>query len=168
MGFKSGDCAGQDISWRTSCSSLLKCASGRVSKYALGHYLASLTHKLRSKLERVMLQYAVITGLIQFSIQNKSLTLRFVKALHTITEPALCFTIDDIKGYSSFTNSSPHRDSPIWTKDFKLWLVSLNDFFPMLYCSVFVRLGLLETFWHSFASLTVVSWLQFCYIGQFQ
>ena len=40
-----------------------------------------------------------------------------------------------------FTNSLPHIDPSIWAKDFELWFVSPKDFIPLLYCSIFVRLG---------------------------
>ena len=45
-------------------------------------------------------------------------------------------------GCNPFTNSSLY----IWPKDFELWFVSPKDFIPLLYCPVFVHLGLLEPF----------------------
>ena len=52
----------------------------------------------------------------------------------------------DIGGYISFTNSLPHIDPPIWSKDFEPWFISPKDFIPLLYCPVFERLGPLEPF----------------------
>ena len=71
------------------------------------------------------------------------------------------------RGCNSFTISSLNIDLPIWTKDFELWFLSLKDFILQPYCPVFVRLGPLEPFENCFVSSAVVSWQQFCNIGQF-
>ena len=52
----------------------------------------------------------------------------------------------DTGGCSSFTNSLPHIDPPIWPKDFELWFVSPKDFILILYCPVFACLGPLGPF----------------------
>ena len=52
----------------------------------------------------------------------------------------------DTGGCSFFTKSSQNIDLPIWSKDFKLWFVSPDDFILLLYCPVFVCLGPLEPF----------------------
>ena len=50
----------------------------------------------------------------------------------------------DTRYYRSFTNSSLYIDPLIWPKDFELWFLCSKDLIPLLYCSVFVRLGQLE------------------------
>ena len=40
----------------------------------------------------------------------------------------------DTGGCSTFTNSSPHIDPPIWPTDFELWFISPKNFIPLLYC----------------------------------
>ena len=50
----------------------------------------------------------------------------------------------DTGSCSSFTNSLPHINPPIWPKGFKHWFVSPKDFIPQLYCLVFMCLGSLE------------------------
>ena len=52
----------------------------------------------------------------------------------------------DTGGCSSFTNSSPHIDPPIWLKDFEHGFVSPKDFILLLYSPVFVGLGSLKIF----------------------
>ena len=98
MGFKSTDRAGQDIRWRTCCSSLL-----------------------------------------------------------------LMYFFCGLKGVACL---SPHIFPPIRPKDLKLWIVSPKDFIPLICCPAFVRIGQLEPFDMVWLSLLVVSWLQFCNIGQ--
>ena len=46
----------------------------------------------------------------------------------------------DVRGCSSFTNSSLLIDTPIWPKDFKLWFVCPKESILLFYCSVFVCL----------------------------
>ena len=96
-----------------------------------------------------LIQFALrLVQLANFSIGKKS-------SHHNRASPMLYGDL------SSFTNSSSHVDSSIWVKDFKHWFVCPKDFFPILYCPVFVHLGSLVPFWHCFASSTVVSWQQF-------
>ena len=110
--------------------------------------LSCLCTKPRLRRDRVMLQYAVIAGLIQFALHLVKIPDPAIgKSPHTLTEPRLCFMVGMIFGSCSFfTNSSPHIDPPIWPKDFELRFVILKDFIPLLYLLVYVRLGPLELF----------------------
>ena len=112
-----------------------------------------------------MLQYAMMAGLIQFALHLVKITYFAIgqSLLHHNGAFSMLYGWCDIWGCRSFTNSSPHGDSPIWSKEFKLRFVSPNDLIPLLYCPVFVRL---EPFWHCVTFSAVVSWLQFCHIGQ--
>ena len=128
------------------------------------HDYKSLTHKLCSRRDCVMLLYTVIVVLIQFAlhlVQIPNLTICKSPPHHNRTSSSWCNT----GGCSSFTNSSPHIDPPIYHKDFKLWFVNPKDFVPLLDCSVFVRLGPLEPFDRVLLPW-LVSWPQFCPIGQ--
>ena len=70
----------------------------------------SLSHKPRSRWDYVMLQYAVIGGLIQFAlllVQISNITIGKSNPHHDRASPMLyCWNC------SSFTNSSPHIDLP--------------------------------------------------------
>ena len=72
----------------------------------------------------------------------------------SITEPSQWFIFGVIQ------NSLQHIDPPIWPKDFLIQRT-------LFHCSI-VQFLLLFTwaFWHSFTSSTIVSWQQFCHIGQ--
>ena len=68
-----------------------------------------------------MRRYALITGLIQFAIQEAQIfDFEIDKSPHTITEPSPpCFLGGVIQSAAALsTNSSPHIDYPIWLKDF--------------------------------------------------
>ena len=74
--------------------------------------------------------------------------------------PRVCNCPPTITGFSSYltigviqgiTDLSPtlhctivYIDTLIWPKDFELWFLCSKDLIPLLYCSVFVRLGQLE------------------------
>ena len=151
MGFKSADWAGQDISWRMCCSSLLLKYlwqfSCMVCVVILQKY-NSLTHKPRSRWYRLILQHAVIAGLIQFTlhlvqipdfVNSKSIPLQNKASL-------ILYSWCDTERCGSFSNSSPHKDTTIWLKDFELLFVSRKDFIPLLYCPFFVHYGPMELF----------------------
>ena len=48
--------------------------------------------------------------------------------------------------HCSLTYSLSHIDPPILVQDFELWFVRPEDFIPLLYCPVFMYLGLLGPF----------------------
>ena len=126
------------------------------------HEFKSLSHKSHSRWDCMILQYAVIAGLIQFALHLVQIPDFAVGKCPTPHNRAssMFYGWCDTVGCCSFTNSLLHIDPPISLKDFELWYVSPKDFIPLLYCSVFVHL------WHCFTSSTVVSWQQFCHIGQ--
>ena len=105
------------------------CTSSRVYLYDLGHYFNRQTafHDATVCCD----SWSLTLDLVQFSVfvigqspppHNRA----------SFMLPCLCYT----GACSSFINSSPHIDLPIWPKDFELWFVS-----PLLYCLVFVCLG---------------------------
>ena len=112
------------------------------------HEYKSLTHKLCSRWDCMMLQYAVIAGLIQFALHlMQILDFAISKSPpHHNRHSSMLYGCYDTGGCSSFTNSLPHIDPPIWPKDFKLWFVSPKEFIPLLYWPVLVGLAPLETF----------------------
>ena len=86
------------------------------------HEYKSLNHKQCSRWDCEMLQYAVITGLIQFAlplIQNPDFVIE-KSPLHHNRVSSMPDGCRDTRGCSSFTNSSPHIDFSIWLKSFKL------------------------------------------------
>ena len=70
MGFKSSDCASQDINWTIWCSSLLLMYSRQSLQVnfevIILYEYKSLSHKSHSRWGCVMLQYTVRAGLIHF------------------------------------------------------------------------------------------------------
>ena len=108
----------------------------------------SLTHKLHSRWDCMMIQYAVIAGLIQFALHLEQIPIFTIGKNHAHHNTASSMLYDwcDTGGCSSFTNTSLHIDPPIWPKDFKLGIVSPKDFIPMFYCPVFEHLRPLEPF----------------------
>ena len=133
MRFKSADFAGQNISWGTCYSSLLLIYLWQGLFWVIIlHEYKSLTHKPRSRWDGVMLQYAVIAGLIQFvlylvQISDFAIGKRPLP-LHNRNTPML-YRYCDTKGGISFTNSLPQIDPPIRPKDFEHRFVSRKDLF---------------------------------------
>ena len=125
------------------------------------HEYKSLTHKLHFRWDGKMLQYVVITSLIQFALHLVHIPNFAISKCppHHNTASSMLYGRCDTEGCCSFTNSLLHIDTPIWAKDFELDSTAL---FSNLW--VLLPTG---PFWHCFASLTVVSWQQFCYTGQF-
>ena len=69
-----------------------------------------LSYKLCSRWDHVMLQYAVVAGLIQFVlllVQTPNFAIgKKKKKIHTITDPPPFFMVGVIQGFcTSFTNS---------------------------------------------------------------
>ena len=118
MGFKSSDCVGKDISWRTCCTSLL------------------LLYLWQNLLECFRSSSCMSTNTLQSTLQ-----------LGVIQVGCNEFTVCFLSKVSTF-DSSVQR--------------------TLFHCSVSSLCALWPTkiFWHSFTSLTVVSWQQFCHIGQ--
>ena len=131
------------------------------------HGYKSLSHKPRSKWDHLILQYAVIACLILFALHLvQFLDLAIGESLpnHNKASSMLyCWCNTGV--CSSFTNSSPHIESPVSPKDFEFWFVCQKDFIPLLLSSLCAPLPT-RAFWNCFASSTVVSWQQFWNIGQ--
>ena len=87
----------------------------------------------------------------------------FFHCPHHNRASSMLYSCGDSGGCSSFINSSRHINTSIWPKDFELWFVSPKDFIPL---SSLCVPGPTEAFWYCFVSTTVVSWHQFCHIGQ--
>ena len=113
-----------------------------------------------------MLQYAVIAGLIQFAFHLMQISDNCQKPPHHNRTSSILYGWCDTGDGTSFNNSSPYLDPPIWVKDFEIWFVSPKVFIPLLCCSVFVRLGhwsLLILFCFLNSGFFVK---KFCHIGQ--
>ena len=80
---------------------------------------------------------------------------------------SMLYGLCDTRGCRSFTNSSLHKEPPIWPKDFKHWFICQKDYSTDLLSSLWVPWPTGD-FWHCFAPLTLFSWQQFCHIGQLQ
>ena len=116
--------------------------------WVIFHEYKSLTHKQHSRWYHVMLQYTVIADLIQFALHLGQIPGFAISKspLNHNRASSMLYGWYDTGNYSSFTNSLPHIDPPIWAKDFGLWFVIPKDFIPLLYCPVFVCLGPREPF----------------------
>ena len=78
--------------------------------------------------------------------------------------PFMLYGWCDTGGYNFVTKFSQRLNPPILAKYFELWFVSPKNFIPLSSICTPWPTG---AFWHYFASSPVVSWLQFCHIGQF-
>ena len=127
----------------------------------------SLTYKPWSHLEcslwvkdlYLMLQYDVIAGLIQFALHLVQIPQLCNWQPPTHTHPhthTLCFTVCVIQGVPAL--------SPTFHCTYLF--ICPKDFIPLLYCALFVCHWPTGAFWHYFTSSTVVSWQQFCHVGQ--
>ena len=98
------------------------------------HEYKSLTNKLHSRRDCIMLQFAAIASLIQNALHMVQIPdFAIGKNLpHHNTGSSMLYGWCDTEGCSPFTNSLPHIDPPIWPKDFKLWFVSPKDLIPLL------------------------------------
>ena len=93
------------------------------------HSYKSLTHKLHSRLDYMILHYAVIAGLIQFALHLMHI-LDFAigkSPIHYNIPSSMLYSWCYTGGCSSFMNSSPHIDLPIWVKDF--WDLKQESFY---------------------------------------
>ena len=90
--------------------------------------------------DHIMLQIALIVGVIQFTFQLVKIP-DFANT-HTVTELLLCFT----ECWSSYSNALLDIGPPTRAKDFELLFVNPMDFTPILYFPVFVNPYSLEAF----------------------
>ena len=163
MGCKSADCAGQDISWKICCSSLLLMyfwQSLLVCFRSLSCISTNPWATSCSKWDGVMQQFAVIAN--QFAVHLAFQLARAPPHTHTHIHhnraSSMLYGWYDTGGCSSFPNSSLHIDLPIWPKDFELCSLNPNDFIPLLYCPVFVCFLTLFCFLNSGFSTTILSY----------
>ena len=107
-----------------------------------------LTHKLISRWDCVILQYAMIASLIQFAHHMAQIPDFAIgkSPSHHNRASSMLYSCCDTGGCRSFTNSLQHVDPLIWLKDFELWFVSPKDFIPLSYCLVFECLDPLKPF----------------------
>ena len=82
------------------------------------HEYKSLTHKPHSRWDYVMLQYAVIAGLIQFALHLMQILNFAISKSPSLYNRAFSILNDwcDTGGCSSFPNSLPLKKPPIWPK----------------------------------------------------
>ena len=90
-----------------------------------------------------MQKYAVRASLIQSAFHIEQIRDSVISKsipYYNRSSPML-HSWSDAACYSFFTISSSPIDPSFWQKYFELWFVSTNDFIPVLYYPVFVRLG---------------------------
>ena len=149
------DCTTKNISWRTCCSSYLLMFFWQSLQVFFGSLSCMSINPWPTS--RVLdgiawSQYAVIAGLIQFTLQlvQISNSLLIKSSPHTYIHhngaSSMLYDWCDTRGCSSFINSLPHIDPPIWPKYFELCFVSPKDFILVLHCPVTIRLGPQEPF----------------------
>ena len=136
----------------------------------LYEYKSSI-NKPRSKWDHVMLQYAVIAGLIQFALYLVQITDFAVSKspppqhththTHTITKLPPWFTVSVILGVKAL---SPFFSPQIWPKGFEFWFVSPKGLYSTALLSNLCAPWSSRAFWR-FTFSAVVSWLQPCHIG---
>ena len=149
MGFKSADCTDQDISRRRCYSSLLlmyHCQSLLVCFESLSCTSTKLWPTSHVPNEMAWCCDSRSDSICSFPGANPRLCNWQKSTQHLNRGSSMVCGWCDTRSCSSFTNSSPHLNSPIWPKDFELWFVSPMDVIPLLYCSVFVHLCPLEPF----------------------
>ena len=88
------------------------------------------THKLHSRWDRVMLQYSVIGGLIQFALYLVQIS----KHPHSITKPSPCFTVCAILRVAVLSPRFCCTQTLLFDRKF-------SNFIPLLYCLIFSFLG---------------------------
>ena len=125
------------------------------------HGYKSLTHPLRFRWDCVMLQYALIAGLIHFALHLVQFpTLQLSKASQYHNKVSSMFYGWRDTGCSSFANSPPHIDPPIWPKDFELdssiHCPIVKSLCTLAHCSLLTLFSFLNS---GFSN-------QFCHIGQ--
>ena len=104
----------------------------------------------------------MIPSLIQFAlhlVQIPNFAINKTPSYRDRTSSML-YSLCDMWGFSSFTNSLPHIYPPTGPKNFELWFISQKDSIPLLNSSVFLWLGLLEP------SNIVLFPQHFCHISQ--
>ena len=118
------------------------------------------------RLSRLM-RHCFLGRWIWINFPSQSPILQMAKSPNPHYNRAFCILYGwydtDTGACSSFTNSSQHIDSLIWAKEFELWFTSLYSTALLFILCVPWSTG---DFWHCFDSSTVVSWPQFCSIGQ--
>ena len=171
MVFKSADFTSQDINWRTCCSSLLWMYFWK----SLIIYFGPLSCIMSSNLwpashiprwNHVMRQYAVIASLIQFTLhleQILDIALGKSPPTHTYRNrtSSMFYGWGDTGFCSSFTNTLLNIDQKISNFDLSVQRTLFN-------CSLFSLCSPWPSgvFWYCFVFSKVVSWHQFCHIGQ--
>ena len=129
------------------------------------HEYKTLSQKPRSRLDRVMLQCAVIAGLIQFALHMMQIP-DFALAPHTISKPPPCFTVGVIQGVTAFSLVL-HRTE---TLQFDRKILRFDSSFQRtIYSSLLFNIWVPQptgAFWHCLGSSTVVFWQQFYHISQ--
>ena len=73
------------------------------------HEYKSLTYKLHSRRDRVMLQYAMIASLIQFALHPVQIPdFAIGKRSYNLTESSPCFTVDVIQEVVALSSTLCH------------------------------------------------------------
>ena len=93
------------------------------------HEYKFLTHKPHSRSDGVILQYAMIAGLIQFALLLEQIPDFVIGKSPKHHNRAMLYGWCGIGGCSYFPNTSPL----IWPKVFNIWFFRLKDFIPLLF-----------------------------------
>ena len=107
------------------------------------HEYKSLSHTPRFRWDCMILQYAVIAGLIQCALHLMQISdFATDNPTNTHHNRAFCILYSYVryKWLQLLHQNFADMKSPICPKDFKLWIVSLNDFIPMLFSTAFCTL----------------------------
>ena len=141
MGFKSADCAGQDISWKTFCSSLLLMYLWQ----CLLVYFESLSCINTNLWTTSYVPDASVCCDSQSNsicpITGTSPGLCNCQNSHTIAKPPPYFTVGYIQGVRALSPTlRAHRTSYLT----EIFFFNPKNFIPLPYCPVFMHLGPLE------------------------
>ena len=162
MGFKSANCIGRDIIWKTCCSSVFHVRLAEFTSMLwviILYEYKSLTYKLRFRRNHMILRYAVIADLIQFGFHLIKMPDFAVgnSLQHHNRLSSMLYGWFDTEGYSSFTNSSPYRSSFL-TEIFRTLIHQFKGLYSTALLSSPFAPWPTEAFWDCFASATVVPW----------
>ena len=112
------------------------------------HEYKSLSNKPRCRCNHMMLQYAMIAGMIQFAHHQEQID-NFAVSKRPLKNLLHALRLVWYRNCSSFTNTSPHIYRPIEPKRFRILIHQFKGlYFTALLCA----------FWHGFASPTVITW----------
>ena len=121
----------------------------------------SLIHKPRSRWDRVMLQYAVIAGLIQFA--NTRLCNNRISSILTVGVIRVGVGVGGLQLFHQFF--AAYRPSYL-SQSFRTLIRQSKGLYSTALLPSLCAHWPIVVFWHCFASSIVISWQHFYHIGQ--